>query len=123
MPDGRYAGKTTVHDAGFAQRAPSAACKPGVHASAGCRIEFKTEEERWAYWARHILMNRYGMPATDIYRLLFEVVKGKDYFLITTDVDGQFEKSGFGSKRVFAVQGDYAYPQCATTSSTAMKAL
>ena len=21
---------------------------------------FKTEEERWAYWARHILMNRYG---------------------------------------------------------------
>lgn len=74
---------------------------------------FQTEEERWAYWARHILMNRYDMPVTELYRLLFEVVKGKDYFVITTNVDGQFEKSGFDSKRVFAVQGDYAYLQCA----------
>lgn len=74
---------------------------------------FKTEEERWAYWARHILMNRYDMPATDLYSLLFRIVKGKDYFVITTNVDGQFEKSGFESERIFAVQGDYAYLQCA----------
>lgn len=74
---------------------------------------FKTEEERWAYWARHILMNRYDMPATDLYGLLFKIVKGKDYFVITTNVDGQFEKSGFESERIFAVQGDYAYLQCA----------
>ena len=74
---------------------------------------FKTEEERWAYWARHILMNRYDMPATDLYRMLFNTVKEKDYFVITTNVDGQFEKSGFEHKRIFAVQGDYAYLQCA----------
>lgn len=74
---------------------------------------FQTEEERWAYWARHILMNRYDAPATDLYRLLLNAVKGKDYFVITTNVDGQFEKSGFDKERIFAVQGDYAYLQCA----------
>ena len=74
---------------------------------------FKTEEERWAYWARHILMNRYDMPATGLYRLLLNVVKEKDYFVITTNVDGQFEKSGFDRERIFTVQGDYAYLQCA----------
>ena len=74
---------------------------------------FQTEEERWAYWAKHILMNRYDMPATDLYRLLLHIVKEKDYFVITTNVDGQFEKSGFDGERIFAVQGDYAYLQCA----------
>lgn len=74
---------------------------------------FNTEEERWAYWARHILMNRYDMPGTDLYRMLFKLVKEKDYFVITTNVDGQFEKSGFESERIFATQGDYAYLQCA----------
>ena len=74
---------------------------------------FNTEEERWAYWARHILMNRYDIPGTDLYRMLFKVVKEKDYFVITTNVDGQFEKSGFESERIFATQGDYAYLQCA----------
>ena len=63
---------------------------------------FQTEEERWAYWARHILINRYDVPATDLYRLLFNAVKGKDYFVITTNVDGQFEKSGFDKERIFA---------------------
>lgn len=74
---------------------------------------FKTEEERWAYWARHILMNRYDTPVTDLYCLLLNAVKEKDYFVITTNVDGQFEKSGFDKERIFAVQGDYAYMQCA----------
>lgn len=74
---------------------------------------FQTEEEQWAYWARHIFMNRYDVPATDLYRLLLNVVKEKNYFVITTNVDGQFEKSGFDKERIFAVQGDYAYLQCA----------
>ena len=74
---------------------------------------FQTEEERWAYWARHILINRYDAPAMDLYRLLLNTVKGKDYFVITTNVDGQFEKAGFDKERIFAMQGDYAYLQCA----------
>ena len=74
---------------------------------------FKTDEERWAYWAGHILMNRYDTPVTDLYCLLLNAIKWKDFLVITTNVDGQFEKSGFDKERIFAVQGDYAYMQCA----------
>ncbi len=74
---------------------------------------FKTEEERWAYWARHIQQNRYDEAGTDLYRMLLRVVERKEWFVITTNVDGQFEKAGFDRERIFAVQGDYAYLQCA----------
>lgn len=73
---------------------------------------FRTEEERWAYWARHIRLNRYDTPATDLYRTLLRAVREKDWFVITTNVDGQFGKAGFDRDRIFAVQGDYAYLQC-----------
>ena len=75
---------------------------------------FPTEEERWAYWARHVLLNRYDTPTNGLYRELLELVRAKDYFVITTNVDGQFEQAGFDASRLFAVQGDYAYLQCAT---------
>ena len=74
---------------------------------------FKTEEERWAYWARHIRQNRYDEAGTELYRMLFRAVGRKEWFVITTNVDGQFEKAGFDRERIFAVQGDYAYLQCA----------
>lgn len=79
---------------------------------------FKTEEELWAYWAMHIWFARYRPDAMPLYRQLFDVVKGKKYFVITTNVDGQFEKAGFDRNRIFATQGDYGlfqpksgYPQ------------
>ena len=72
---------------------------------------FKTEEERWAYWAKHIWFARYRPEATTLYRQLYDWVGEKDYFAITTNVDGQFEKAGFSTDRIFATQGDYAYFQ------------
>lgn len=75
---------------------------------------FDTEEERWAYLARHIRLNRYdNNRQTELYRRLYDIVSRKDYFVITTNVDGLFEKAGFAPERIFAVQGDYAYMQCA----------
>ena len=75
---------------------------------------FRTEEERWAYLARHVRLNRYdNEAAAELYRCLFRIVIEKDYFVITTNVDGLFEKAGFAADRIFAVQGDYAYQQCA----------
>lgn len=73
---------------------------------------FKTEEERWAYWAKHISINRYETPATRLYIELLQFLNDKDYFVITTNVDGQFRKAGFNTERLFEVQGDYAYFQC-----------
>lgn len=69
---------------------------------------FKTEEERWACWAMHIWYARYRIEALPLYRQLLDVVKGKNYFVVTTNVDGQFEKAGFAPDRIFATQGDYA---------------
>lgn len=73
---------------------------------------FKTEEERWAYWAKHISLNRYETPATQLYMELLKLTKGKEYFIITTNVEHQFHKAGFPAPQIFAVQGDYGYLQC-----------
>lgn len=74
--------------------------------------EFNTEEERWSYWAKHINYSFIAPPPLKAYTNLFKLVKGKNYFVITTNVDGQFEKSGFNHSKVFEVQGSYGKMQC-----------
>ncbi|MHB8072490.1 Sir2 silent information regulator family NAD-dependent deacetylase [Desulfosporosinus fructosivorans] len=74
---------------------------------------FKTDEELWAHWARHIDVNRFSQPATQLYRDLLVLVQDKQYFVLTTNVESQFAKAGFPQEKIFATQGDYAYLQCA----------
>ncbi len=69
-------------------------------------------EEYWAWWSRHIYVNRYDVPAGKPYTKLLELVKDKDYFVITTNVDHQFQLAGFDKKRLFYTQGDYGLWQC-----------
>lgn len=76
--------------------------------------DFPTEEERWARWARHIDYIRFRPDAMPLYTELFNLVKNKNYFVITTNVDAQFRKAGFDPDRLFEVQGDYGMMQCAT---------
>ena len=73
---------------------------------------FETEEERWAYWAQLVWVNRFAVGAMPLYKELLDLIKEKDYFVISTNVDGQFEKAGFDKSRVFATQGDYRFVQC-----------
>lgn len=68
---------------------------------------FPDEETRWAWWARHIYYNRYIDPPKPVYNDLLELVKDKDYFVITTNVDHQFQRAGFDKSRMFYTQGDY----------------
>lgn len=68
---------------------------------------YKTKEEFWAYWARYIYINRYMDAPKDTYKKLYDLVKDKDYFVITTNVDHCFQKAGFDKKRLFYTQGDY----------------
>lgn len=74
--------------------------------------DFDTEEEKWAYWSKHMYLNNIGMKATDLYKNIFELVKNKNYFVITTNVDDQFYKSGFDKNKIFDTQGSYGYIQC-----------
>lgn len=73
---------------------------------------FATPEEHWAYWSRYIWINRYLDPPKPVYEDLLELVKEKEYFVITTNVDHCFQKAGFDKKRLFYTQGDYGLFQC-----------
>ena len=73
---------------------------------------FETPEEMWAYWSRYIYINRYMDVDNGTYKRLFELVKDKDYFVLTTNVDHQFQKAGFDKHRLFYTQGDYGLWQC-----------
>lgn len=73
---------------------------------------FPTQEEKWGYWSKHSMVNRFLPPALPLYRQIYELVKEKDYFVLTTNVDHQFQKAGFQEERIFATQGDYGDIQC-----------
>ncbi len=73
---------------------------------------YDTLEEHWAYWSRHIYYNRYIEAPKNTYQQLLKLVQEKDYFVITTNVDHQFQKNGFDKKRLFYTQGDYGLWQC-----------
>ena len=73
---------------------------------------FESQEEYWAWWSRHIYVNRYMPVPNDTYEKLLELVKDKDYFVLTTNVDHCFQKAGFDKERLFYTQGDYGLLQC-----------
>ncbi len=74
---------------------------------AGGFYPFPDEETLWAWWARHIYYNRYVRPPKPVYVDMLSLVRGKDYFVITTNVDHQFQRAGFDKRRLFYTQGDY----------------
>ncbi|AIN93673.1 SIR2 family NAD-dependent protein deacylase [Treponema putidum] len=89
------------------------AAKYGFHDMySGGFTPFESLEERWAYWSRYIMINRYMNPPKPVYEDLFSLVKDKDYFVLTTNVDHCFQKAGFDKERLFYTQGDYGLFQC-----------
>ena len=73
---------------------------------------YETLEEHWAFWSRYIYINRYMDAPKPVYDNLYELVKDKDYFVITTNVDHCFQKAGFDNHRLYYTQGDYGLFQC-----------
>lgn len=73
---------------------------------------FPSEEAKWGYWSKHAMLNRFDPPALPLYKALYDIVKDKEYFVLTTNVDHQFHKAGFAEDRIFATQGDYGEIQC-----------
>lgn len=78
----------------------------------GSFYPYGTPEEYWAYWSRCIFINRYMDAPKPVYQDLLKLVKGKDYFVLTTNVDHCFQKAGFEKSRLFYTQGDYGLFQC-----------
>lgn len=73
---------------------------------------FKTKEEYFGYYAKFVILNRYSDIGLDLYKKLYKIVENKNYFVITTNVDHLFQKSGFSKDRLFYTQGDYGLFQC-----------
>ncbi len=73
---------------------------------------FESSEENWAYWSRQIYLNRFVKAPLPVYEKLLELVKDKNYFVLTTNVDHCFQKAGFDKSRLFYTQGDYGLWQC-----------
>ncbi len=73
---------------------------------------YDTLEEFWAYWSRYVYVNRYDQPAGKPYEELLALVRGKNYFVLTTNVDHRFQVAGFDKARLFYTQGDYGLFQC-----------
>ena len=73
---------------------------------------FDSLEEHWAWWSRQILVNRYEKAPKPVYDNLLRLVQDKDSFVLTTNVDHQFQLAGFDKKRLFYTQGDYGLWQC-----------
>lgn len=73
---------------------------------------FETLEEHWAWWSRQIMINRYEKAPKPVYDELLKLVHDRDYFVLTTNVDHQFQLAGFDKERLFYTQGDYGLWQC-----------
>ena len=82
---------------------------------------YQTMEEFWGYWCRNIWINRYAPIPSDLYGRLLALVKDKDYFVLTTNVDHCFQRSGFDKKRLFYTQGDYGLFQSSSPGKEAKK--
>jgi NAD-dependent SIR2 family protein deacetylase len=97
---------------------------PGYHERYGLTyiyeaafFNFPTVEEYYAYWARHITAIRFNFPAGQPYLDLYAIMKERNYFVLTTNVDGQFAKAGFEPRRICTPQGDYGFFQCSKPCS------
>ena len=98
----------------FARNFPDLVSKYGLSDmySAGF-YPYDTDEEFWGFWSRSIMINRYtGIPKPKVFSDLLGLVGGKEYFVITTNVDHCFQQAGFDKERLFYTQGDYGLFQC-----------
>ena len=75
-------------------------------------FDFKDQQEFWAFWSRLIHYERYTMPPKPVYQDLYSLIKNKNYFVITTNVDHFFQRTGFDKQKLFYTQGDYGLLQC-----------
>lgn len=79
----------------------------------GCFARFESREERWAYWSRWAWINRYEPIPKDTLSVLRALLDGRDYFVLTTNIDHTFQRAGYPKDRLCYTQGDFGLFQCA----------
>ena len=105
----------TYSDARFQKYFADFEQKYGFHDMySGGFYPYETPEEFWAFWSRNIFYNRYDQPPSEVHQKLLQLVRDKNYFVLTTNVDHLFQNNGFDKARLFYTQGDYGLFQCPT---------
>lgn len=66
----------------------------------------------WGFWCNHINNIFYEPKQLEVYKNLYELVKDKKHYIITTNADGQFFKGNYDPDKIFAMQGSYGYFEC-----------
>lgn len=85
---------------------------------------FETLNEHWAYWSRYIYINRYQDAPKPVYENLLKLVKDKDYFVLTTNVDHCFQKADLIKNAFFtpkAIMDSFSVPNHAAAKLLIMK--
>ena len=70
--------------------------------------------------AAEALWARYDFPVIGAYRDLLALVEGKNYFVLSSNIDDQFYKAGFDPQRVFCPQNSIADFQCSVPCCRAL---
>lgn len=78
----------------------------------GCFYPFPSEEERWAFFSRLYKYFLYKDGPSDVMKDLHTLVKEKEYFIITSNIDDHFRQAGFLDDRLFEIEGNCRNLQC-----------
>lgn len=71
------------------------------------------EELLWGYYLQHVQETRFAPGTHPVYQNLRQIAeKVENYFVITTNADGLFERNQFNPDRLYTPQGDYNRVQC-----------
>jgi len=103
------AGLSYLDSEAFAKYYPGMA-KQGYHFAyelVGRRDDEWTTGRKWAYLSTHINYVRHIFPPAELYKKLLGLVEGKDWFVVTSNCDRQFMRTGFDMQRVFEYQDHY----------------
>ena len=66
----------------------------------------------WAFYGHRLHLYRDTNPHAGFYKLLDMAKRKKDYFVFTSNVDGQFQKAGYDKNKIYEVHGSIHHLQC-----------
>ena len=78
----------------------------------GSFYPYSKKSEYWAFMSRNIYLNRFSPFPKKTYKILYQIFKEKNYFILTTNVDHLFQRAGFNKNRLYYMQGDMGLLQC-----------
>ncbi|URZ05191.1 Sir2 family NAD-dependent protein deacetylase [Clostridium felsineum] len=78
----------------------------------GCFYSYPSEEEKWTFFSRMFEYFLYDKKPSMIMKNLYKLVKDKNYFVVTSNIDDHFTLSGFSKERLFEIEGNCRYLQC-----------